>query len=223
LGFWGDVAQTISGYNTDTGEYKGTPIARTVGQALYPKDAGSPPETQESAVNRGKEYDEQQRLDKLRKEQLAMASDFASPDGVQRDIYSKFRNERLRDLVTDQQRSARRLAKRGMGYGGVAEGEEARLGSEADYDLQTGKYKIKSAAEEKAKSIKADALDAAFKERQNKQVIYDNIYTDALNEYRNRRNAFKSFGQGVGGIVGTIYGGPAGGYAGAQAGGEVMA
>jgi hypothetical protein len=51
--------------------------------------------------------------------------------------------------------------------------------------------------------------------------MFEQVYNSAIDAYRQRKQAMKSFGQTVGGIAGTIYGGPMGGAAGAQAGGEL--
>lgn len=192
------------------GQFSGSKNAAQGGQ-----DAVYDP-TQQPAMDAAKQqYD-------LRKQQVALATDFENPGGIQQDIYNKFRNERLRDLGTDQQSTQRGLSKRGLGYGGIAQGANARLQGDAEYDLQTGKSKIRSAAEEQAQQIKADTLNTAVQQKNAQQVIFNHVYSSALDEYRNRRNTLKAVGQGAGAIIGTAYGGPVGGAAGSAAGGEAL-
>ncbi len=226
MAFWDDVNKTVkktTGYDPSTGQ--GNALTGTFGgegEFSGSKDAAAGPQNPVFDPQQQPQMDAAKQQYDLRQKMEGLANDFQSPDGVQKDIYHKFRNERLGNLVTDQQSSERRLAKRGLGYGGIAQGANARLQGDASFDLETGKSKIKSAAEEQASQIRADALGSAIKQRQDKQAVFDVVYSQAIDEYRHRRDAMKAVGQGAGMVIGTAYSGPVGGAAGGEAGGEVL-
>jgi hypothetical protein len=218
------AASQGTGYDPGDGTWK-TPSIRNYEkfkEDFSPKEAQGGAFTKEMGQEQYRQQEEARKQQEIRDKQLGIAKEFEDPNGIPSEAFRRFRSERMKDLSADQRSQKRSLSRRGLGYGGIAEGADARLQTEAGYDLETGKSKIKSAADEQAQQIRNDVLNNAIKEQQTKQVLFDSVYNNALNDYRQRRQSMKSFGQAVGGIAGTIYGGGVGGTVGATAGGELM-
>jgi hypothetical protein len=158
--------------------------------------------------------------DQLKNKQLGIADQLSDPNGLQSSLYQQFRNQRIKDLASDQLSTRHNLSQRGLLYGPGSKGIQLSNVAQAGSDLAKAKGQIRTESQNQADQIRATVLDQGIKQMQTQQQLYDTIYGDALTQYNNERQAYQAVGAGVGAIAGTYFG-PAGTAAGAVAGGAI--
>lgn len=230
MGWWDELKDRASeaasqgtGYNPSDGTWK-TPAARNYdkfAKEFSPKEAQGATQTEESAKEMGQAQDTAAKQKALREKQVQFADDLTS-EGSLDEAFNPYRQQVLRDLADSQRTLGRNLNKRGLAYGGIAKGAAEKQKGLAQEDLASGRVKIRDEAEAKAQDIRNNVTNEGFKIQQTSQQMLNSIYQSALDQYLQRRRAFKAIGQAGGAVLGTYIGGPTGGAAGSYAGGELM-
>ncbi len=117
--------------------------------------------------------------------------------GFENDTYNQFRNQGLRGLATQMHNTTESMNSRGLGYGGLAAGAQAKNAAGFASNMAQSKEDIANQSENMANQLDADALNSGNLLRQTQQGIQDTIYNQALRDYQIRNN---SMGQIMGGI-----------------------
>ncbi len=156
--------------------------------------------------------------------QKQLAADIRSP-GSQNEIFGNYRNQVLGDLAQNQRMTGKNLQRRGISFGGVAQGAQTRLNAGASRDLAIGKQDISSQAEAEARDVEANAMNYGIQQRNLQQQHYNTVYNSALQSYITRKAGNAALAKGIGTVGGAVlggyFGGPAGAVGGGVAGGAV--
>ncbi len=142
--------------------------------------------------------------------QKQLASDIRS-EGSQNEIFGNYRNQVLGDLAQNQRATGQSLQRRGLGYGGVAQGAKLRLNSEASGNLATGKQNIATEAEKEARDVEANAMNYGIQQRNLQQQHFNTVYNAALDSYMRKKAGNAALGKGIGAVAGGLIGGYASG------------
>lgn len=143
------------------------------------------------------------RYKEIKDSQFKQAKDFrGNLSGFENDLFRDYRNMGLRDLASQVKTTSNSLGRRGLGYGGIAEGAQAKNAANFSYGMAKGKSDIHRSSEDMANQLDADALNSGLLFQKTQQGIQDTVYNQAIQEYQNRNSAmngiFQGAGQGIG-------------------------
>lgn len=141
--------------------------------------------------------------------------------GYQGEAFNQFKNKVLGDLAVSSKGAQLNMARRGLGSGGMAQAEQAKLAAGASKDIAVGKQDISREAENLAQQVEANHLNSAIQQRNMKQQAYNTVYNSALQSYMQRKQASRQLASTAGAVAGYAALGPAGGMAGGYIGGSI--